>query len=161
MQIPSNHYPLLPSLYQGSTESNTAPQSRKMPCCPCAQELSHPSRLYHTGSSGALQQRSSSLLSLPAYELKLSVTSLSRLPDPPIAFYWPQFRLGVWGQRAPGRLGAEFCCRAGGSLCGAHIVCYPEGPYATVHPILQRLSHQLGLTLGFLHGGLLRRQLQH
>lgn len=132
-----------------------------MSCCLCSRELSHPSRLYHTGSSGALQQRSSSLLSLPAYVLKLSVTSLSRLPDPPIAFYWPQFRLRVWGQRAPGRLGAEFCCGAGGSLCGAHIVCYPEGPYAAVHPLLQRLTHQPGFTLGFLHGGLVRRQLQH
>lgn len=100
-------------------------------------------------------------LSLPAYVLEFTVSPLLGLPDPPITFDWAQFRLGVWGQRAPGGLGARSHGWARRSLCGAQVACYPEGPYAAVHPRFQRLTHQLGFTLGLLHGGVLGRQLQH
>lgn len=98
---------------------------------------------------------------LPVYVLKSTVSPLFGLPDPPIAFDWGQFRLGVWGQRAPGGLGARSHGWARGSLCGAHVACNPEGPYAAVHPLIKGLTHQLGFTLGLLHGRLLGRQLQH
>lgn len=87
--------------------------------------------------------------------------SLLGLPDTSIAFDRAQFRLGVWGQGAPGGLGAKTQSWAGGSLRGAHVPCDPEHPHAAVHPLLERLAQQLGVTVRLLHGGLLRGQLQH
>lgn len=100
-------------------------------------------------------------LCLPACVFEPTVSPLQGLPDPPITFDWAQFRFGVRGQRAPGCLGARSHGWARGSLSGAHVACNPEGPYAAVHPCFKRLTHQLGFTLGLLHGGLLGRQLQH
>lgn len=100
-------------------------------------------------------------LCLPARVFKPTVFPLQGLPDPPVTFDWAQFRFGVRGQRAPGCLGAKSHSWARGSLCGAHVACNPEGPYAAVHPRFKGLTHQLGFTLGLLHGRLLERQLQH
>ncbi len=100
-------------------------------------------------------------LSLSVYVPQSTVSPLLGLPDPPVAFDWAQLRLGVRGQRAPGGLGARSHGWARGSLCGAQVACNPEGPYAAVHPRLKGLTHQLGFTLGLLHGRLLGRQLQH
>lgn len=83
------------------------------------------------------------------------------LPYTSIIFDWAQFRLGVWSQGAPRGLRAKFQNWAGGCLRGTHVACDPERPNAAVHPVLQRLTHQLGLTASLLHGGFLRRELQH
>lgn len=129
--------------------------------CPWA--LRQPLRQYlvHTGSPGALQCRSSSLSVCLHMYWKFTVSPLLGLPDPPITLDWAQFRLGVWWQRAPGGLGARSHSWARWSLCDTHVACYPEVPYAAVHPCFQRLTHQLGFPLGLLHGGLLGRQLQY
>lgn len=84
-----------------------------------------------------------------------------RLPYTSIVFDWAQFRLGVWRQGAPRGLRAKSQNWAGGSLRGTHVACDPEHPNAAVHPVLQRLTHQLGFTVSLLHGGFLRRELQH
>lgn len=90
-----------------------------------------------------------------------SPSPLLGLPDTSVTFDRAQFRLGVWGQGAPGGFRAKYQSWAGGRLCGAHVACDPERPNAAVHPLLQRLVHQLGFAARLLHGRLLRRQLQH
>lgn len=158
--ISSSFTSVLP-LHQEYLRSSVQEAALSLFMCPWA--LSQPLGQHpvHTGSPGALQCGSSSPLSLPVYVVKSTVSPLLGLPDPPITFDWAQFRLGVWGQGAPGGFGARSQCWAGGSLCGAQVAHNPEGPHVAVHPSFEGLTHKLGVALSLLHGGLLGRQPQH